>query len=145
MTGLTLSVAFPPVQLERTLCLWQPGHHGWLTEAKILRCFSQELVPGSYSYSALMQWILKTQLQNFYFYPGTISHSSFQPTGWAVRISCLVFCLYPRSLQLCRICKFDNIWEACFPTSIPTVDENIGLHIWLSLCNNAPRMTSCMT
>lgn len=116
-----------------SLAAWQPLLAPWKHTAKILRCFSHEPVPGYYSYPVLMQWILKTQLQNFHFYPGNISHSSFRPTGQAVGISCLLFCLYPMSLQLCHICKFDNIWEACFSTSISTVDENIGWHIWTSL------------
>ena len=65
--ALELGMARPTPSLAA-----QPHH--WLTwsmQSKSPRCFSHKLAPSYCSHPVFMQWILKTQLQNFIFNPLT--------------------------------------------------------------------------
>lgn len=120
MAALNLGLAFPLLQPEWTLSLWQPGHTAGSAEAQsenpqmfFMQAGAKLLLPP-----CIYAMDFKNPIAKLHFYPGNISSSSLQPTGQPVGISCLLFWLYHIGIPLCNICKFDNIWEACFSNSI---------------------------
>lgn len=98
---------------------------------KILRCFSHKVVPSFYSHPVFMQWVFKTQLQNFTFILSTfhlVSRQQDSLLGYLVSYSVFITLAYN-----CNICRSD---KHVLPTPSNLLMKIMG-GTFGSLCRNA--------
>lgn len=107
---------------------------------KILRYFSQDLVPGYYSYPVFMQWILKTRLQNFTFIPVTfyilLSSPRFSLLGYLISCSTFITLAHNFATSANLIIFDKHVSPTPFKLLMKILDGTFG-----SLCNNALGMS----